>query len=96
MDALDFLTLAIRNYHDAGNLSLMPMPLAVLAAFLDRLGHNEPAAVLSGFAAAPLTRTAFPEINTAITHLHEVLGSQAYESLAHAGETMTNAGVSRA
>ena len=30
-----------------------------------------------------------PEINTAITHLREVLGDQAYESLARKGEAMT-------
>ena len=34
---------------------------------------------------------AFPEIDTAITHLREVLGEQTYESLAHKGETMTAA-----
>ena len=31
------------------------------------------------------------EITTAITHLRDVLGDQAYESLAHKGETMTTA-----
>ena len=36
-------------------------------------------------------RTGFPEINTAITHLREVLGDKGYESLARAGENMTNA-----
>jgi hypothetical protein len=34
---------------------------------------------------------AFPELGTAITHLREVLGNQAYESLAGKGETMTTA-----
>ena len=29
---------------------------------------------------------AFPEIDTAITHLREVLGDEAYESLARTGE----------
>jgi hypothetical protein len=38
-----------------------------------------------------LTTVAFPEIDTAITHLREVLGEQTYESLAHKGETMTTA-----
>ena len=33
----------------------------------------------------------FPEINTAVAHLRDVLGDQAYESLAHKGETMTTA-----
>lgn len=90
-DAFDFLTLAIRNFYDSGRFSLMPTPLAVLAAVFDRLGHYEPAATISGFADNAFTRTANPELNTAITHLREVLGDEAYESLARAGENMTNA-----
>ncbi len=40
----------------------------------------------------PLSAAAtFPEINTAITHLRDVLGDQTYESLARKGETMTTA-----
>jgi predicted ATPase/class 3 adenylate cyclase len=91
VDAFDYLTLAIRNFYDSGSFSLLPSPLAILAALFDRLGHHEPAATISGFAMNPLTRTAFPEINTTITHLREVLGDQTYESLARKGETMTNA-----
>ena len=34
---------------------------------------------------------AYPEINTAITHLRDILGDQAYESVARKGETMTTA-----
>jgi translation elongation factor EF-Tu-like GTPase len=34
-------------------------------------------------------RTAFPEINTTIAHLRDVLGDQTYESLACEGGTMT-------
>ena len=34
---------------------------------------------------------AFPKIDTAITHLRDVLGDQTYESLAREGETMTTA-----
>ena len=33
----------------------------------------------------------YPQINTAITHLRDVLGDQTYESLARKGETMTTA-----
>jgi hypothetical protein len=58
---------------------------------LDRLGRYESAATIVGFALGPLTTVAFREISTAITHLREVLGDQAYESLAHKGETMTTA-----
>jgi hypothetical protein len=35
------------------------------------------------------THQALPELGTAITHLREVLGAPAYESLARKGETMT-------
>jgi predicted ATPase/class 3 adenylate cyclase len=92
MDAFDFLTLAIRHYHDSGGFSFLRTPLAVLAAFLDRLGHHQPAATISGFAGAtPLTRATNPELNTMVTHLRDVLGDQAYEAFARAGEHMTNA-----
>ena len=91
VDALDYLTRPIRNFYDSGSFSLLHSPLAILAALFDRLGHHEPAATISGFAANPLTRTAFPEINTTITHLREVLGDKAYESFARAGANMTTA-----
>ena len=87
--ALDYVTLAIRNNHDSGNATLMRSPLAILAAFLDRLGRYESAATIAGFALSPLTAAAFPEITTAITHLRDVLGNDTYESLAREGETMT-------
>ncbi len=89
--ALDYLTLAIRNYHDAGNTTMIRVPLAVLAALFDRLGRYEPAATIAGFAFSPLTAAAFPELSTAIAHLRDVLGDQTYESLARKGETMTTA-----
>jgi hypothetical protein len=57
----------------------------------DRLGRHEPAATIAGFTVSPLTNTALPEFNTAITHLREVLGDQTYESLAHKGAAMTTA-----
>jgi predicted ATPase len=88
--ALDHVTLAIRNYHDAGN-ALIRGPLAILAAFFDRLGRYEPAATIAGFAVSPMTAAIEPELSTAIAHLREVLGDQTYESLAHKGETMTTA-----
>jgi hypothetical protein len=87
--AFDYLTLAIRNYHNSGNVAIIRCPLAVLAAFLDRLGRYQPAATIAGFALSPLTAVAFPEISTAIAHLRDVLGDQTYESLARKGETMT-------
>lgn len=90
MDAFDFLTLAIRNYHDSGSFSLILGPLTILAALLDRLGYHEPAATISHFADSPFTRTGYPEITTTIHHLRAVLGDQAYESFARVGASMTN------
>ena len=90
--ALDHVTLAIRNYHDAGN-ALIRGTLAILAAFFDRLGRYEPAAIIAGFAVSPMTAALEPELSTAIAHLREVLDDEAYESLAHKGETMTTAAI---
>jgi predicted ATPase len=91
--AFDYFAVAIRNYHDSGNPTLMRVPLAVLAAFLDRLGRHEPAATIAGFAFSPVTAAAVPKIKTAIAHLRDVLGDQTYESLARKGETMTTAAI---
>jgi hypothetical protein len=93
VSVFDHLTLAIRNYHNAGNTTTLRGPLAVLAALFDRLGRYEPAATIAGFAVGAMTERAFPEFTTAITHLRDVLGDQAYESLAHKGETMTTAAI---
>jgi predicted ATPase len=89
--ALDYLTLAIRNWHDAGNTTTIRIPLAVLAAFFDRLGRYEPAATIASYAVNRATSAHVPEASTAITHLRDVLGDQTYESLARAGEHMTTA-----
>jgi hypothetical protein len=89
-NAFQFLGLA-SNLHDSGNFSMTHLPLALLAALLDRLGHYESAATISGFAADTFARTALPQINTAIAHLRDVLGDENYESLAHKGEVMTTA-----
>jgi predicted ATPase len=89
--ALDYVTLAIRTFHDAGNTSGVCDALAILAALFDRLGRHQPAATMAGFALSPYSRTAFPEINSAIAHLRDVLDDQTYESLARKGEAMTTA-----
>ncbi len=93
VSAFDHLTLAIRNYHNSGNTTTIRVPLAVLAALFDRLGRYEPAATIAGFALSPIAAAAVPEITTAITHLRDVLGDPAYESLARKGETMTTAAI---
>jgi tetratricopeptide (TPR) repeat protein len=89
--AFDHLTLAIRGFHNAGDTTSIRVPLAILAALFDRLGHYEPAATIAGFALSPLSSAAFPEITPAITHLRDVLGDQTYEQLARKGEAMTTA-----
>jgi hypothetical protein len=91
VSAFDHLTLAIRNYHNAGDTTTIRAPLAILAALFDRLARYEPAATIAGFALTPLSAAAVPEITTAITHLRDVLGEATYESLARKGETMTTA-----
>ena len=80
---------AIRNFHDAGNTTRSG-PLAILAAFFDRLGRYEPAATIAGFAVSPIPQR-LPRVNTAIAHLRDILGDPTYESLARKGETMTTA-----
>jgi predicted ATPase len=89
--AFEHLALAIHNYQDSGNIATSRSPLSILAVALDRLGHYEPAATIAAFASDPLTRMAFPEITATIAHLREVLGDEAYESLARVGAAMTNA-----
>jgi len=91
--ALDHLTPAIRNYQDAGNITGLRNVLAVLVALFNRLGRHQSAGTMARFALSPLTAVATPEINTAITHLREVLGEATYESLARKGETMTTAAI---
>jgi hypothetical protein len=91
MDALDYISLAIRNFYDAGRFSFLHTPLAILAAFLDRLGQYESAATISEFAATAFTRASYPKINKTIAHLRQALGDETYELLAHAGASMTNA-----
>jgi predicted ATPase len=93
VSAFDHLTLAIRNWHNAGNTTTIRLPLAILAALFDRLGRYEPAATITGFALHPMAAATVPEITTAITHLREVLGEATYESLAHEGAAMTTAAV---
>jgi hypothetical protein len=90
LEALDSLNLATRNLYDSGSFSIMASPLALLVDALDRLGHYEQAATISGFAQTPFTRTAFPEVNSAVAHLREVLGEERYRALARVGADMTS------
>ncbi len=88
--AFDYVTMAIRNHHDSGNLTHVRLDLAELAVILHRLRRYESAATIAGCALTLLTKT-HPGLNAAITHLREVLGDQTYEALAYKGETMTTA-----
>jgi predicted ATPase len=92
-NAFDYVTLAIRNFYDSGNLSILRTPLAILAILLDRLGFLEPAATIGEFGATPLSRAAYPEIDGVLAHLREVLGDETYAALAQNGTNMTNAGM---
>jgi predicted ATPase len=91
MAALDYLTVAIRNHYESGSTGMMHLPLALLAAFLDRLGRYEAAATIAGFSLTPLSAAGVPEITTAIAHLRDVLDEATYESLARKGDAMTTA-----
>ena len=91
--AFDHLTLAVRNYHDSGNVASLRSPLAGVSVFLDRLGRFEPAATIAGFALSPLAVAAAPEFMTTIAHLRDVLGARTYESLAQRGEAMNMAAI---
>ena len=91
VSAFDHLTVAIRNYHNAGDPTTIRGALAILAVLFDRLGRYEPAATIAGFALSRVAAAAVPEITTAIAHLRDVLGDQTYEALAHKGGAMTTA-----
>ncbi len=87
--ALDYITSAVANFHDSGNIAYIQFALAILAVFFDRLGHLQPAATIAGYALNVFTTTASFQLSTVIDHLRNVLGEETYESLAHKGRTMT-------
>lgn len=92
--AVDHLAVAIRNNHESGNIGMMYNALAVLAVFLNRLGHYEPAATIAGLAAvSPMAATTLPELSEMIAGLRKVLGEETYVSLARKGEVMTIADI---
>ncbi len=88
VEALDHLRLAIRSWHDSGNFGNLVGPLAMLSAFLDRLGRFEAAATIAGFSCDPVSLASVPELDATIRHLREMLGDPAYESFAHRGAAM--------
>jgi predicted ATPase len=90
-EAFDYLTTIIRRYHDSGSVSLLQYPMPILAALFDRVGRHEQAATICGFVGTDMARAAYPQIDATIAHLRRILDEQTYESLAHAGKSMTNA-----
>jgi hypothetical protein len=95
LEAFELVAFAIRTYYDSGTLMFVSGAMGVLAASLDRFERYEAAATICAFAEVPVARGTYPEINTAIAHLREVLGDERYESLARAGMTMSNAAMAK-
>ena len=92
VSAFDHLTLAIRNFHNAGDTTMIRVPLAVLAVLFDRLGRYEPAATIAGFALSPLAALRrSPKSPPRSPTSAMSSATQTYESLARKGETMTTA-----
>lgn len=91
LDAVEYLVRAIRSYHDSGNPTIIRIPLAILAGLLHRRDRDESAAVLTGFADVPLTRSWLPEFGEAVARLRETLGERGYESNASRGASMSPA-----
>ena len=91
--ALDYLTLAIGNYHASGNTNVIHVPLAELAALFDRLERYEAAAKIAGFAFNSLTANWIPETTAAKAHLREVLGDRTFDSLARSGAAMSTSAI---
>jgi hypothetical protein len=92
LSSLDYLTLAIRNYHDSGNLTQLRASLGLLATFLDRRDKVVSAATIAGFASVlPTAAPSVPEFEAGITHLRDALTAEIYESLAREGGAMSMA-----
>ena len=90
-DALDYSIVSIRNQYDSGNFFLVRHSLAALASLFTRIGQNEAAATLVGFADSRFNRSSFPELVEAMDRLQETLAAETYGSLVYAGAQMTTA-----
>ncbi len=66
-------------------MAMISTPLALFAAFHQRLGHYEAAATLAGFAFSPVTAQSFPELTTVIAQLRDVIGHDVYEIVRPSG-----------
>ena len=82
--------MALRNFHDSGNTTnirsrWLPSPPSSTGWDVTKRRRQSPVSRSAPNAAS------FPNLNTTITHLRDVLGDQTYESLARKGDTMTTA-----
>jgi hypothetical protein len=89
--ALDLFTDTINRFHDVGDTSSTRSPMVGVVAFLDRIGRHEPAAVIAGYAADPLTHSVYPELAATVDRLRGLLGDSRYAILTGQGQTMTAA-----
>ena len=86
--AFDHVTLALRNYHDSGNTTMIGGALGSSPLCSTGSDATNAAATSEVSRAAPASHC-FPEITATIAHLRDVLGDQTYESLARKGAKMT-------
>ena len=93
--ALDYLEVAIRRWHDAGNTANLRIAMGELATVLDLLGQPGPAATVAGFALSRMTNAAQPDLATTVDHVRQVLGDDVHGSLAAEGESMSRAAAVR-
>jgi tetratricopeptide (TPR) repeat protein len=91
--ALDCATVAIRNFHRSGNVSVIGVPLCNLAYLFDRLGRYDPAATIFGNGYTLMAAVTGPGLDLTMAHLREALGDETYQSLADTGGAMTMAEV---
>ncbi|MGE2736196.1 ATP-binding protein [Mycolicibacterium vaccae] len=90
-DAFDYLTLAIRRFHDSGSFSLLWNAFSVLATHFDRLGLYPAAARVSAYADTPFTRAAYPEYYETLAHIRQMLGDERFLSEVEIGRKLTTA-----
>ena len=83
--ALEYLTQAIRISQDSGSITAIRSPMAVLVGVLTGIGSHEQAAVIAGFADTPLTRAAFPKLDTDVMRLRQMLGDGAFRNECSSG-----------
>ena len=69
MSAFDHLTLAIRNFHNSGDTTVIRVPLAVLAVLFDRQTYESLARKGETMTIAAIAAYAYDQIDQARTEL---------------------------